>query len=539
MRLTTRRAISIFGSLLAVGLLFHTYGSDFTPSPKTLSKTPSPVLKPRQTKIAAAFQHAWDGYSKYCFGHDSLRPVTNTCEDEFGGLGATALDALSTAIMLDKPDIVHQILSFIQDVDFTDVKQGTKLQTFEVTIRHFGGIISAWDLLHGPFEHVAGDEGLRRALYRQMVKLGDALSCSFDPVSGIPRDWVDPKACATDQGTANTLAGVGTMILEFARLSEVTGDDKYVKLAQRAEEYLLKPEPEAGEPFPGLLGSMVKVHNGHLAGGRGSWGAFGDSFYEYLIKAYLYDPTTYASYLPRWLTAVDSTIHHIGSHPYGHPDWTMLGNWHNGNIQRRTDSLAMFAGGNIILGGMVTGNDSLVEYGLQIADAAGGVYGMTKTGLGGEILTWRVNCSASEDGEAAADDVTAKEQHCRNHPISIDDASYNMRPEVLETWYYAYRATRDPKYTQWSWSAFEAINKYCKTESGFSAIKDVMNGVDGGGWRDKQESFLYAEVLKYIWLIHLEDEQNPFHVQDSRTGVKNTWVYNTEAHPFRVAGRPV
>ncbi|KAH0130689.1 hypothetical protein KCU67_g16873, partial [Aureobasidium melanogenum] len=25
----------------------------------------------------------------------------------------------------------------------------------------------------------------------------------------------------------------------------------------------------------------------------------------------------------------------------------------------------------------------------------------------------------------------------------------------------------------------------------------------------------------------------PYHVQDSRTGVKNTWVFNTEAHPLR------
>jgi hypothetical protein len=29
-----------------------------------------------------------------------------------------------------------------------------------------------------------------------------------------------------------------------------------------------------------------------------------------------------------------------------------------------------------------------------------------------------------------------------------------------------------------------------------------------------------------------------YYVQDSRTGVKNTWVFNTEAHPLRVAGPP-
>ncbi|KAI7101000.1 hypothetical protein KC343_g20244, partial [Hortaea werneckii] len=72
----------------------------------------------------------------------------------------------------------------------------------------------------------------------------------------------------------------------------------------------------------------------------------------------------------------------------------------------------------------------------------------------------------------------------------------------------------------------------------FSAISDV-NAPDGGKKLDMQESFVFAEVLKYVYLLHLEDDGNAFHVQDSRHGMKNEWVYNTEAHPFRVVGRLV
>ena len=36
-----------------------------------------------------------------------------------------------------------------------------------------------------------------------------------------------------------------------------------------------------------------------------------------------------------------------------------------------------------------------------------------------------------------------------------------------------------------------------------------------------------------------QDTDVPYHVQDSRMGVKNAWVFNTEAHPFLVAGSPV
>lgn len=234
---------------------------------------------PRKQQIEAAFQHAWDGYSAHCFGHDSIHPVTNTCDDDFGGWGATAIDALSTAIIMRKEDVVLQILQFISTLDFTVVAGGTSVQLFEVTIRHFGGLISAWDLLTGPFDTLANDTALKQALYSQMVRLGDALSCGFKTPSGIPRNWVNPTLCKTDEGISNTLAGAGSLILEFARLSDITGNDTYVELARKSEEYLLHPTPPVGEPFPGILGSFVSVHDGILLDSKGSWGSLADCEY--------------------------------------------------------------------------------------------------------------------------------------------------------------------------------------------------------------------------------------------------------------------
>lgn len=230
----------------------------------------------RKSEIAAAFQHAWDGYSKYCFGYDTLHPVSNTCEDDFGGYGATAIDSLPTAIIFGNEDVVLQILELIATLDFKVVKGGTKIQVFEVTIRHFAAMLSAWDLLDGSFYDMAKDASLRQALYDQMIVLGDILSCAFSTPSGVPRDWVDPATCQTDQGTTNSVAGVGTTILEFARLSDITGNKTYANLAQRAEEYLLRPKPASGQPYPGLLGSFVRVDNGQILDSKGSWGAFSD-----------------------------------------------------------------------------------------------------------------------------------------------------------------------------------------------------------------------------------------------------------------------
>lgn len=153
------------------------------------------------------------------------------------------------------------------------------------------------------------------------------------------------------------------------------------------------------------------------------------------------------------------------------------------------ESLSWFAGGNFILGGMVTNNQTLIDYGLSIANTAGAVYNMTTTGLGGEFVIWADTCDA--------DDCDP------NHSLQISDTRFRLRPEAIETWYYAYRATRDTKYQDWAWAAFEAINRYCRTDTGFSGIMNV-DAEDGGGKSDIQESFVFAEVLKYIYLIHLE-----------------------------------
>ncbi|EMC93303.1 glycoside hydrolase family 47 protein [Baudoinia panamericana UAMH 10762] len=489
------------------------------------------VLKVRREEVKKAFRHAWTGYATYCMGNDTLHPVTNTCDDDFAGWGATAIDALSTAIMFEEETVVRQILQFIATVDFTRPTNGMRIQLFELTIRHLGSMISAHDLLSGPFRHIAEDQSLRDGLYRQMVNLGNALDCGFNTPSGIPRNWIDPAICKTDDGLSNAIAGIGTLILEFDRLSSITGNDTYVRHARLAEQFLLYPFPQYNEPFPGLIGSFLSIIDGRIINSKGSWGSFSDSYYEYLIKAYVYDRGAYAMYLDRWKLAVDSTIRYLASHPVGHPEWTLLPYFTGRYLSNAMDSLSWFAGGNIILGGMALRNQTLIDFGLTIADTSGAMYEMTKTGLGGEFIVWTNDCS-----QGFLHDFNLTECNASNS-VQITSNDFKLRPEVIETWYYAYRATQDPKYREWAWKAFEAINRVCRTESGFSAISDV-DAIDGGTQLDRMESFVLAELLKYVWLIHLDDDA-PFHVQDGRKGKHNTWVYNTEAHPLKVKGRPV
>jgi hypothetical protein len=76
-----------------------------------------------------------------------------------------------------------------------------------------------------------------------------------------------------------------------------------------------------------------------------------------------------------------------------------------------------------------------------------------------------------------------------------------------------------------------AINSTARMGSGFSSITDV-NAPNGGVSANFQESFLFAEVLKYSYLIQ-SDQDDEWHV--NHNGV-NEWVFNTEAHPMKVRG---
>lgn len=100
-----------------------------------------------------------------------------------------------------------------------------------------------------------------------------------------------------------------------------------------------------------------------------------------------------------------------------------------------------------------------------------------------------------------------------------------------------------------------AINATTRTASGFSAIDDV-NSPDGGKKLDNQESFLFAEVMKYLYLIFAPGELLYIKIPINFPSIylwfcanilfsdddwqvdangNNKYVYNTEAHPVKVA----
>lgn len=56
------------------------------------------------------------------------------------GWGASAVDALSTALVLEEWDVVDQILEYIPTINFDNTT--TVVSLFETTIRYLGGLVS-------------------------------------------------------------------------------------------------------------------------------------------------------------------------------------------------------------------------------------------------------------------------------------------------------------------------------------------------------------------------------------------------------------
>ena len=448
-----------------------------------------PVLRLQTDQAGAveeAFQHAWDGYTKYAFPHDELHPVSNGYGDSRNGWGASAADALSTAILMRKADVVNQILDHIAKVDYT--KTGSTVSLFETTIRYLAGMLSGYDLLKGPMAHLVEDSRKVDMLLTQSKTLADALKFAFDTPSGAPHNDLNFAGRKFEGESTNSLAAMGTLVLEWTRLSDLTGDPEYARLSQKAQEYLLHPQPATSEPFPGLVGSTIDLTTGNFTDASVNWNGGDDSFYEYLIKLYVYDPARFSLYKDRWVAAAKSTKAHLASHPSSRPDLTFLSSYNQGSYDLSSGHLTCFDGGSFLLGGTVLDNQEFIDFGLDLVRGCHATYDQTATKIGPESFSW-------EEKKVPAEQKDFYERA----GFYITTGSYILRPEVMESFYYAYRVTGDQQYRDWVWDAFVAINATCRTETGFAGISNV-NEQNGGKKQDNQESFLFAEVMKYAYL---------------------------------------
>lgn len=377
----------------------------------------------------------------------SAFPRTATCEFfctdinnlPSDGWGASAIDALSTAVVMRNAEVVNEILDYIPTINFRNTTVTSTISLFETTIRYLGGLLAGYDLLKGPVAGLVNDTQKVDTILTQAKDLADTLKYAFDTPSGVPYNNLYINSKGHDGSTTNGLATTGTLILEWTHLSDLTGDDEYAKLSQKAESYLLNPQPAWAQPFPGLVGSNIAIDTGLFQDDVVTWNGGDDSFYEYLIKFFVYSPSRFSEYRDRWVAAAESTMKHLASSPSTRPDLTFVSVYNNGTYQLYSEHLTGFIGGNYLLAGSVLGRQDFIDFGLKLVDAWHDTYNSTATGIGPEEFSWDPNSVPAD-----------QEDFFKQAGFYITAANYVLRPEVIESFYYAYRITGDQKVSIYS-----------------------------------------------------------------------------------------
>ncbi|XP_024908096.1 mannosyl-oligosaccharide 1,2-alpha-mannosidase IB isoform X3 [Pteropus alecto] len=449
-------------------------------------------IRKKREKIKEMMKYAWDNYRLYGWGHNELRPIAKKGHSTniFGSsqMGATIVDALDTLYIMGLHDEFRDGQKWIEDnLDFS---VNSEVSVFEVNIRFIGGLLAAYYL---------SEEEIFKI---KAVQLAEKLLPAFNTPTGIPWAMVNLKSgVGRNWGWASAgssiLAEFGTLHMEFVHLSYLTGDPIYYKKVMHIRKLLQKMDRPNG-----LYPNYLNPRTGRWGQYHTSVGGLGDSFYEYLLKAWLMSDKTDHEARRMYDDAIEAIEKHLIKKSRG--GLTFIGEWKNGHLEKKMGHLACFAGGMFALGadGSRDKAGHYLELGAEIARTCHESYDRTALKLGPESFKF--------DGAVEAVAVRQAEKY------------YILRPEVIETYWYLWRFTHDPRYRQWGWEAALAIEKYCRVSGGFSGVKDVYSSTPAHD--DVQQSFFLAETLKYLYLLFSGDDLLPL----------DHWVFNTEAHPLPV-----
>ena len=447
----------------------------------------------RMARVREAMRDAFEKYETYAMGFDELQPQTKRGKNAFGGLGATVIDSLDTLWIMGLSDQYAKARNWVaQKLHF---EKNYEASVFETTIRIVGGLLATYDL--------SGDE----MYLEKCLELAKKLEPAFRTETGIPYSIInlytgEAKNPGWSNG-ASMLAEFGTVQMEFIALSERTGDRKWADLAENVVNRVLAVRAATGVP-KGLYPIYLNPHTAKWTNQKVSFGAMGDSWYEYLLKVWVMCGRTRE--MGAWRKAWEETARGMIDalvFPGAETGTAYVGELNGNRVSHKMDHLACFVGGMLVLGAEPGARDES-EY----MDVASGItktcyrmYSEQPTGIAPEYVNF---------------------QDKRMHA----GARFNIqRPEAIESIFYMYRRTGEEKYREWAWEIFLAMEKHYKTPTGWVGLKDV--GRVPPGRDNTMQSFFLAETLKYLYLIFC----------DADVINLDEWVFNTEAHPIRVKRR--
>ena len=410
--------------------------------PLTLQAQPNKLA----AEVKAEFLHAWNGYKKYAWGHDDLKPLSKTHHDWYPQpVLMTPVDALDTMIIMGFDEEAAATQKYI--LDNLSFDKDIEVQNFEITIRLLGGLLTIYQLTNDKrFLDLAED-------------LGNRLLPVFNSPTGLPYRYVNLKTGKVSKPVSNP-AETGTLIIEFGALSKLTGKPIFFEKAKRALVATYDRRSKIG-----LVGEWINVETGswtktdsHISGAI-------DSYYEYLLKCSLLFGDRDCKRM--WDESIVAINKYLADEPnsdqfgkelwYGHAD-------------------------------MNTGARAATTYGALDAffPAVLALSGDLKRAQRLQDSSYRMwNHEGIEPEEF---DYRARK---------VVSPAYHLRPEIVESTYYLYRYTKDKKYLLMGEQLWRDFVKHCRTEVAYAALKSAVTKEKN----DSMQSFLFAETFKYFYLL--------------------------------------
>jgi mannosidase alpha-like ER degradation enhancer 2 len=430
-------------------------------------------------QVRLEFLHAWNGYKKYAWAHDDLRPLSKSYHDWYAEpLLMTPVDALDTMIIMGFKDeaastreYIARNLSFDKDIS---------VQNFEITIRLLGGLLSNYQL--------TGD----RRLLALAEDLGNRLLPVFDSATGLPYRFVNLKTGKV-RGAETNPAEAGTLLIEFGTLSKLTHKRVFYDKAKRALVEIYKRRSSIG-----LVGTWINVETGKWTNTDSHISGAIDSYYEYLLKCWLLFGDEDCHRM--WLDSI-AAINKYLAQPVLHDLMYASGN--SGAQVKEPELWYCHADMN-------TGKRTATIYGALDA------FFPAVLALSGDL-------NRAERLQASSFKMWSlygiEPEELDYNSMQVVSPGYPLRPEIVESTYHLYHYTRDPKYLRMGQTMFGDFVKYCMTDAGYAALKSVVTKEKS----DSMQSFLFAETFKYFYLLFAPPKTLDF----------DKVVFNTEAHPIR------
>ncbi|KAK1310430.1 putative alpha-mannosidase I MNS5 [Acorus calamus] len=439
-------------------------------------------------KVKNMFYHAYENYLAHAFPHDELKPLTKTFTDSLSELGnlnlqhlpqnyngsaLTLIESLSSLVILGNNTEFERAVLWLSDNLSFDVD--ARVNLFECNIRVLGGLVSAHILATDSTSRLV--QGLyKNQLLNLAEDLGQRFLHAFDTPTGLPYAWINLKYGVMENETTETsTSGCGSLILEMGALTRLTGDSRYEAAALRALRKLWSMRSSLN-----LLGTTLDVITGEWIEYSSGIGAGVDSFYEYLLKAHiLFGRDEFWNMFHSAYVAVQKYFRHG---PWFHEADMRSG---KATYWQLTSLQAFWPGLQILVGDVSAANSSHREF----------------------FHVWEMF------------GVLPERYLLDQQMLHPTEKYYPLRPELAESTFYLYQATKDPWYLEVGESIMNSLNKYTRVEGGYASIKDVKTMI----LEDHQHSFFLAETCKYLYLLF----------NDSFLANKN-YIFTTEGHPLPI-----